>query len=273
MPTLIELEAELFAQRQQHIMTHLNEKGEREEASLGTLSTNLGSNPDETARKSSHDALLGLERWVLAHGFLAIVQQRNELARSLGYQDYFALKVRKNEQMSPEQLFEILDDFEARTRATNQQALNKMALEKGAEALNPYNLRFYMSGDVVRQMDPFLPFAKGLERWVKSFQRLGITFRGALLQLDLLERKGKYQNGFCHGPSPSYFAERGQWLAAQINFTSEGQPDQVGSGARALNTLFHEGGHAAHFANVTQNSPCFSQEYPPTSGNPVHVLR
>ncbi|MEO8071273.1 MAG: M3 family metallopeptidase, partial [Acidobacteriota bacterium] len=30
-------------------------------------------------------------------------------------------------------------------------------------------------------------------------------------------------------------------------------------------TLFHEGGHAAHFANVVQRSPCFSQEYAPTS--------
>ena len=265
MRTLIEMEAELFAQRQQYTMTHLNEQGEREEASLGTLSTNLGTNPDETARKSSHDALLDLEHWVLAHGFLDIVQKRNELARALGYPDYFDLKVRKNEKMSPEQLFVILDDFEARTRAVNEQALEQLALERGAEALKPYNLRFYMSGDVVRQMDPFLPFAKGLERWVRSFRRLGITFRGALLQLDLLERKGKYQNGFCHGPIPSYFDARGQWIAAQINFTSEGQPDQVGSGARALNTLFHEGGHAAHFANVTQNSPCFSQEYPPTS--------
>ena len=39
----------------------------------------------------------------------------------------------------------------------------------------------------------------------------------------------------------------------------------MGSGARAITTLFHEGGHAAHFANVVQTSPCFSQEYPPTS--------
>jgi hypothetical protein len=29
--------------------------------------------------------------------------------------------------------------------------------------------------------------------------------------------------------------------------------------------LFHEGGHAAHFANVTMDAPCFSQEYAPTS--------
>ncbi len=54
-------------------------------------------------------------------------------------------------------------------------------------------------------------------------------------------------------------------MPGQINFTAEAKPDQVGSGLRAINTLFHEGGHAAHFANVVQNSPCFSQEYAPTS--------
>jgi oligoendopeptidase F len=262
---LIEMEAGLFARRKDHTMTHLNERGEWEEASLAMLSTNLGTNPDATARKSSHDALLDLERWVLAHGFLDLVKKRNELATALGYRDYFDLKVRKNEQMTPEQLFEILDDFEARTRATHEQALASLSWAKGAGALEPFNLRFHMSGDVVRQMDPFLPFAKGLERWVVSFRRLGITFRGALLQLDLLERKGKFQNGFCHGPIPSFFDEQGKWIAAQINFTAEGKPDQVGSGARALSTLFHEGGHAAHFANITQNAPCFSQEFPPTS--------
>ena len=59
--------------------------------------------------------------------------------------------------------------------------------------------------------------------------------------------------------------EKGEWVPGQINFTAEAKPDQVGSGLRAINTLFHEGGHAAHFANVAQNAPCFSQEYAPTS--------
>jgi oligoendopeptidase F len=265
MDALIRMEAELFAQRKGYTMSHLNEQGEREEASLGTLSTNLGTNPDETARKSSHDAFLELERWVLAHGFLDLVRQRNQLARSLGCTDYFDLKVRRNEQMSPAQLFGILDDFEARTREAQTRALEGLARQKGPEALKPHNLRFHMTGDVTRQMDPYLPFAKSVERWTRSFRRLGITFRGALMQLDLLERPGKFQNGFCHGPVPAFFDAEGRWNVPQINFTSEGKPDQVGSGGRALNTLFHEGGHAAHFANVTQNSPCFSQEYPPTS--------
>jgi len=59
--------------------------------------------------------------------------------------------------------------------------------------------------------------------------------------------------------------EKGEWMPGQINFTADAKPDQVGSGLRAIITLFHEGGHAAHFANVAQSSPCFSQEYAPTS--------
>jgi len=262
---LIEQESALFGKRREYVMTHVNEQGEREEASLGTLSTNMGTNPDEAARKSSHDALLGLERWVLDNGFLDIIRKRNDLAQALGYSDYFAYKVHKNEQMSAAELFAILEDFEERTREANQRTLAGLAAEKGAEALRPHNLRYHMSGDVTRQLDPYLPFAKGLKRWLESFQRLGIRYRGALMQLDLLERKGKYQNGFCHGPIPSHFDEQGRWVSGQINFTSDAKPDQIGSGARAINTLFHEGGHAAHFANVAQNSPCFSQEYPPTS--------
>jgi oligoendopeptidase F len=93
---------------------------------------------------------------------------------------------------------------------------------------------------------------------------MGVQFRNAELTLDLLDRKGKYENGFMHAPRTAWFKD-GNWSPAQINFTSNANPNQVGSGDDGLNTLFHEGGHAAHFANITQNAPCFSQEFPPTS--------
>ena len=265
MGVLITQEAALFGKRSKLVLHHTNEVGQREEATLSMLSTNLGTNPSEAARQSSLDALLSLEQWVLDNGFLDIVKTRNDFARAQGFDNYFEYKVRKNEQMSGDHLFKILDDFEARTADANQRGLDGLVAAHGADATQGRNLRFYMSGDVTRQCDPYLPFAKGLQRWVDSFRRLGITYRGATMQLDLLERKGKYQNGFCHGPIPSYFDKNGQWVAGQINFTAEAKPDQIGSGARAINTLFHEGGHAAHFANVTQNSPCFSQEFAPTS--------
>nr|WP_295768871.1 M3 family metallopeptidase [Rhodoferax sp.] len=265
MTELIQLESDLFAKRRKMVLRHTNEVGEAEDATLSMLSTNMGSNPNEEARKSSHDALMQLEQWVLANGLLDIIKKRNAFARAQGFTNYFDYKVQKNEQMSADHLFTILDDFEARTCAANTRALNDLTQAHGATATEPWNLRFFVSGDVTRQFDPYLSFAKGLERWLQSFRKLGIAYRGATLQLDLLERKGKYQNGFCHGPIPSFYDANQQWVAGQINFTADAKPDQIGSGARAINTLFHEGGHAAYFANVTQNSPCFSQEFAPTS--------
>jgi len=263
MDKIVGLEAELFGKRQKLVLRHRGENGE-EEATLGTLLMNEQANPSEAARRSSFETLRGLEKWVLENGFLEVVKARNAFARSQGRSDFFDFKVRKSEAMTSEELFKILDDFERRTREANRRGLEGIEAAKGEGALEPWNLRFHMSGDVVREMDPYFPFHTALERWCLSFRRLGIQYRGATMQLDLLERKGKYQNGFCHGPQPSFFDD-GTWVPGAINFTSEGKPDQVGSGYRALNTLFHEGGHAAHFANVTQNAPCFSQEFPPTS--------
>jgi len=265
MSELIQLESDLFAKRRDLVLRHINEAGQLEDATLSGLATNMGTNPNEAARKSSLEAMLTLEHWVLANGFLDIVKKRNAFARAQGFPNYFDFKVQKNEQMSADALFTILDDFEARTRDANARALSDLARAHGSDATQPWNLRFHVSGDVTRQFDPYLSFGKGLERWVQSFRHLGIAYRGATLQLDLLERKGKYQNGFCHGPIPPYFDAHHHWVTGQINFTANARPDQIGSGARAINTLFHEGGHAAHFANVTQNAPCFSQEFAPTS--------
>ena len=41
---------------------------------------------------------------------------------------------------------------------------------------------------------------KALENWGRSFSKLGIDYQGATMTLDLLDRKGKYSNGFCHWP-------------------------------------------------------------------------
>ncbi|WP_349744752.1 M3 family metallopeptidase [Roseateles cavernae] len=265
MRELIAAEAVLFAKKKELAPTHLNERGEREVATLSMLATNMASNPSEAARRSSYEAYGEIERWVLDHGFLDLVRLRNRFARALGFANYFELKLRKNERMTPPALFEILDDFVARTQAANDRALAALVAAHGEAALQPWNLRYFSGGDVLRRMDEYMPFGPALRRWVQSFRRLGISYRGATMQLDLLAREGKYQNGFCHGPIPTYVDEAGRWVAGQINFTAEAKPDQVGSGLRAINTLFHEGGHAAHFANVVQNSPCFSQEFAPTS--------
>lgn len=264
MDELVAAENDLYARRKTLQLTHLDDRGERVPATLGELMTNQANNADENARQSSQRALRELEQWLLHNGFPTLVRLRNRFARQLGYRNYFDYKVNKTERMTPEQLFAILDPFEQQTREANLRSLRQLAADKGPQALQPWNIRFATAGDVTRQLDPYLPFAESLRRWVDSFKRLHIGFNQAQLQLDLLVRKDKYENGFMHGPVPPFW-RHGQWLAARINFTSLAKPDQVGSGISGINTLFHEGGHAAHFANIQQNAPCFSQEFPPTS--------
>ncbi|MBN3067475.1 peptidase M3 [Pectobacterium brasiliense] len=264
MDEIITAESALYAKRKSYEMTHLDAKGERVSASLGELLTNQTTNDTEAYRQSSQQALRDLEQWLLLNGFPELISLRNRFARQMGYRNYFDYKVNKTERMTPEQLFSILDPFEEQTREANTRSLKNLADEKGEEALQPWNIRYASAGDVTRQLDPYFPFSASLERWINSFKRLRIGFNGAEMQLDLLVRKGKYENGFMHGPVPP-FVQEGKWVPARINFTSLAKPDQIGSGASGINTLFHEGGHAAHFANIRQNAPCFSQEFPPTS--------
>ncbi len=264
MDELVAAEADLFARRKGLKLTLLDEQGRQVPGSLPAASTALAASSDEAVRQSALAMFHTLEQWVVDNGYLDIVALRNRFARAMGYRDYFDYKMHKNEQMSPEQLFAILDDFIARTDARLHQSLAELKAAKGDAALLPQNLRYSVSGDVTRQLDPYVPFSRALKDWVESFRRLGIQYRGATLTLDLLTREGKYENGFCHGPVPSFWQE-GEWVPAVVNFTSLANPAQVGSGWSGLNTLFHEGGHAAHFANVTGNAPCFSQEFPPTS--------
>lgn len=263
---LIEMESALFNARAK-LKLSFTRKGADVPASTVVLNTNITADPDEGVRRTSHEALLKLEDWVLENGFLDLVAKRNEFARALGFKDYFEYRVHKNERLTHGELFGVLREFEALTRQGCLGLLKRLAAEKGPQAVLGHNVKFAAAGDAETRLDPYFPFAGSLETWANTFSRLGVRYRGAKLALDLFDRKGKYENGFMHGPSPCFFdpADGFKWRPSRINFTSNATPTQVGSGKRALITLFHEGGHAAHFANITQDAPCFSMEYPPTS--------
>ena len=144
-------------------------------------------------------------------------------------------------------------------------AREALAAAKGPAALQPWNTPAALSGDVERALDPYFPFSEAVDVWARCFAALGITYRGATMTLDLLDRPGKYSNGFCHWPQPAWLRADGSWVPSRANFTSLATPSAVGSGKTALVTLLHEGGHAAHFANIVQRSPLFAQERAPFS--------
>jgi oligoendopeptidase F len=262
---IISLEGQLQVKRGGMGLGYIDPKtGQKVSASTNALSNMLISEKDEAMRKAAYEGLRSIGPFVLANGFIEIIKKRNELGRMCGYEDYYDYKVQKAEGISKKKLFQLLDDLEAKTRDANKTAIENFIKEKGEAARSPWNFRFYRSGDLAKETDPYHPFSHSLERWARSFSAMNIKYRNAALTLDLIDRKGKYENGFMHGPMPSFF-NHGKWNPARINFTANAIPNKVGSGVDALNTLFHEGGHAAHFSNILMNAPCFGQEFAPTS--------
>src|SRR6478735_1912217 len=143
MREIVDAESKLFEQKRAYEPRHLNEQGSWEVASLPMLSTNIATNRVEECRKSSFDAFRDIERWVLDHGFLDLVRLRNRFARALGYDNYFELKLQKNERMTTSALLALLDDFVSQTDEGNARALAALRARHGESATAPWNLRFH----------------------------------------------------------------------------------------------------------------------------------
>ncbi|HEX5418356.1 MAG TPA: M3 family metallopeptidase [Gammaproteobacteria bacterium] len=262
---VVELESELAEKRGGMQLGFVDpETGMLVSASSVRLALMIRSDPDEARRKAAYEGLRSIEGFVLDGGFLDIVKKRNRLGRMLGYEDYYAWRVAVVERMTKSSLFGRLDALAARTAAKSRAELAAFEKAQGAGSLEPWNFGFLRSGQLTRELDPYFGFAVALERWGRSFHALGVRYRGATLTLDLVDRAGKYENGFMHGPGLAFY-DGGRWRAARVNFTANAVVGQPGSGLRATETLFHEGGHAAHFSNILCDAPCFSQEFAPTS--------
>lgn len=95
-------------------------------------------------------------------------------------------------------LFGMLDTLERDTRPLMEAARSRLSFEKGQRALKPWNTAYLMAGETTAKLDPYFPFEKAVENWGRTFSALGIEYRGATMVLDLLDRKRKYANGFCH---------------------------------------------------------------------------
>jgi len=219
----------------------------------------------ESRRRAAYDGLRSIGPFVCDNGFVDIVKLRNRLARKLGFIDYYDYTVTNAEGFGKEKLFEILDDLELSTRPLMEEGRKELVKRYGESALEPWNTSFMMAGSVIKKMDPYFPFSKSVERYVKSYSALNITYADSTMTLDLLDRQNKYSNGFCHWPVPAWVKPDGTFVPSKTNFTSLANPTAIGSGLTALTTLMHEAGHAAHFANIRQPSPLFSQERAPTS--------
>ncbi len=235
--------------------------GEFIAASKGKIGMMVRTNPDEEIRKACFDALQELSVIVLPE-YIKVVALRNQFARALGFEDYYAYHVHIAEGMTKKQIFDLFDQIYERTKYALEDV--RRLEEKMPGLRKPWNFGYMMSGSFTLEEDPYHPFDEALIRWGKSFAALGIDFKDGTLQLDLLDRPGKYNNGFCHYPKIVSFDNNTRNPGA-ANFTCNVVYGQPGSGAQGMMTLFHEGGHAADRLNSEQTETCLNTEYPPAS--------
>ena len=210
--------------------TYVEANGETTEATFTVLSTKIRSAAEESVRKSCWEATRTTGPFLLANGFPEIIAERNRFARTLGYEDFYDMKVTQAEGFNKKRCFEMLDGLEAATAPLLKTALEKLEKEKGADALKPWNLSYALSGELSRDLDPYFPFENAPEVWGRSFAAMGIAYRGTKMRLDLCDRAGKYPNGFCHWPVAPHRGADGTWHSSEANFTSLATPDEVGSG-------------------------------------------
>lgn len=225
------------------------------------MRTLMRTSDSEPLRKACFDAVekLGLEN---VDDYVTWVGLLNQYAKELGFEDFYAYKIELEEGMTKSELFKIFDEIYKKTKYARED-IRKM--EKDMPGLRkPWNFGYMMSGDFTKEEDQYFPFDEALTRWGKSFATLGVDFKKGRLQLDLLDREGKYSNGFCHWPELVKY-EGSKRIAGSSNFTCNVVYGQVGSSVQGYNTLFHEGGHAVHYLNIDQKETCLNHEYPPAS--------
>jgi len=153
------IEGQLEAARN-HLTLGARINGKFEEMSSVGLRNKVRVDSDEAVRKACYEGLSKIGDFITENGFVELVKVRNRMAKSLGYIDFYDYKVSNAEGFGKLELFKILDTLEQGTRPIMEEARMKFADEKGADALEPWNLSFKMAGDVTRRMDPYFPFAK-----------------------------------------------------------------------------------------------------------------
>ena len=228
-------------------------------ASALKMRTLTQTTPDETVRKACFVAREELALDCLDE-YVELVKLRNKFALDLGFADFYDYNLQTVDKTTKKELFSLFEDI---TEKVSPTFLKVRALEKTTPKLRkPWNFAYFMSGDFTKEEDPYFQFDDALLRWGRSFSALGVDFKKGSLKLDLLDREGKYSNGFCHWPMLVNYNE-GKRQPGAANFTCNVVAGQVGSGSTGYVTLFHEGGHAAHFLNVEQKDVCLNHEYAP----------
>lgn len=188
-----------------------------------------------------------------------LVRLRNQVARKLGYKNYFVMKL-ESQELKEDELFKTFDELDGLTRKpfedVKQQIDDKMMKRFSIAAAD---LRPWHTGDLFFQeapdlgsvnLDDMLQSKDPVVLSVAHYRSLGMEVDGILSRSDLYEKDGKSPHAFCTN------IDRDQDVRVLCN---------VKPNAYWMDTVHHELGHGVYDQYIGQDVPFILHE-------PSHTL-
>lgn len=223
---------------------HLGDRIVHENDLRGILAKTTDSAEAEAAWKAYMD--VGAP---IAPKLAEMARLRNQLARKLGYRDYFALSLYLQE-IDEAELFKLFDELEARTRAPFAQL--KAEIDRGRAArfhLEPGMLRPWNYGDFFFQelpaelqagLDELYTGADPVALSRKYYAGLGLDLDPILARSDLYEKPGKCPHGY--GVDMDH--------AGDVRVLANVKPTLYW-----CTIMLHEAGHAIYYQYISADLP------------------
>ena len=212
--------------------------------------------------RTSNDTELRRKAWVaskevgevVADDLLELVRLRNELACSLGFPDYYTLKLYVQE-FKPEELDGLFDRLEEVTREPfvriKAEIDSILAARFGVEEeeLRPYHYSdpFFQEAPNIYtiSLDRYYKDANVAELVSSFYKSMGIDVQPIIERSDLYEREGKYPHAYCTN------IDRKGDIRVMVNL----KPTEQWVG-----TMLHELGHAIYEVYIDPTLPFFLRD-------------
>ena len=207
----------------------------------------LQESEDGVRRRAAWEASKQIASQV-AQDLLALVRLRNQAARDLGFENFYAMMLTLDE-LDERELFALLDDLERGTRPrfeTYKRDLDARLARRfgvGVGALRPWHLRdpfFQDAPPADVDLDPWFTHQSIEELTARFFAAIGLDVRDLLARADLYEKPGKSQHAFC------LHVDRGADIRVLCNVVANEQ---------WMSTMLHEFGHAAYDQHIDRALP------------------
>lgn len=188
-----------------------------------------------------------------------LVKLRNEVARKLGYRDYFEMKLDEQE-LKEDELFAIFDELDQLTRAPFTELKSQIDRHMAARfGLDPSQLRPWHTDDLFFQEAPNLATVslddvyKGkdpVKLSQKQYESMGMKVDGIIARSSLYEHEGKSPHAFCTN------IDREKDVRVLAN---------VRPNADWMDTMHHELGHGVYEVYIGDDVPFLLRQ-------PSHVM-